>query len=724
MEFRVLGPLEVSHEGVPVDPGSAGQRALLALLLLEAGRPVSRERLIDALWGDDPPRTAAKVVQVHVSQLRKVLPAGRLRTVGDGYALAAAPGELDVACFERLLAEGRELLASGEPDRAARRLGDALALWRGPALADVGAPFAAIEAARLDELRLQALEIRIEADLACGRSTGLIGELERLVGEHPLREPLVAHLMVALARSARQADALEVFRRVRRTFADELGIEPSVLLRDLHQRVLEQDPSIAPATAAGPARNGGPLRRAPAATARGAALAPAPTRYAENGEISLAYQVVGNGELAVLLATGWVLPMESIWEDAAYVRFVERLAASFRVILWDKRGTGLSDRVPVDRLPTLEERMDDVRAVLDASGTERAAIVGLSEGSVLCALFAAAHPERVEALVLYGGWARTIGDDGYPWMPGRAAFDRFERDVRRSWADMGPFLELWAPSMQHDPSMRSWWTRALHQGASPASAVAWLRMLRDFDIDDVLPSIRTPTLVLHRAHDRIIPVGNGRRLAERIPAARYVELPGRDHLWWVGDQDALLREIELFLGTAPAPREADRVLATVLFTDIVDSTRMAADMGDRRWRDLVASHDAIVRATLARFRGTEVKTLGDGFLATFDGPARAIRCAVAIRQALRPLGIAIRAGLHTGEVEVAGDDVHGIAVVIAARVAAAAAPGEVVVSRTVRDLVAGSGLAFDPRGAHELKGLDSPWELHAVTDDERVARPS
>jgi pimeloyl-ACP methyl ester carboxylesterase len=406
--------------------------------------------------------------------------------------------------------------------------------------------------------------------------------------------------------------------------------------------------------------------------------------------------------------------MEAIWEDPAYVRFVERLAASFRVILWDKRGTGLSDRVAVDRLPTLEERMDDIHAVLDAAGAEQAVLAGMSEGSVLAALFGAAHPERTQALVLYGGWGSTIGDETYRGMPGRRRFDEFANDVQGSWDDMGSFLALWAPTHEHDPVVRDWWTRALHRGASPASAVAWLRMIADFDIRSVVGTIHTPTLVLHRSGDRIIGVENGRWLAAHIPGAEYVELAGADHLWWLGDQGALLDEVERFLAGAGPPREPDRVLATVLFIEIVDATGRAAELGDSRWRDLVARHEAIVRDRLARFRGQEVKALGRGSLSRFDGAARAIRCAAAIRDAVLPLGLELRAGLHTGEVEVIDDDVHGIAVAIAASVASTAAPGEVVVSRTVRDLVAGSGIAFEDRGSHHLDGVADDWHLYAL----------
>jgi class 3 adenylate cyclase len=434
--------------------------------------------------------------------------------------------------------------------------------------------------------------------------------------------------------------------------------------------------------------------------------------------VSLAYEVLGEGERDILVTFGWVGSFDSAWENPAHRRWLERLGTLGRVILWDKRGTGLSERLPPNRLPTLEERMDDLRVVLDAVGSERAVAFGISEGSSLSALFAAAHPDRVSELMVCGGFARTLYADDYEWAPTPEQAAIFNERVRTTWGDSADLLKLWAPSVADDPLAREHWNRMTVAGGTPSTAVAWLEMVQETDIRHVLPAIRVPTLVVHRTDDRIVPVEHGRFFAEAIPGARYVELPGADHLWWI-EGDDILDEVESFLTGAPARRDPDRVLATVLFTDIVDSTRSASELGDRRWRDLVERHDRIVRGRLEHFRGSEIKALGDGFLATFDGPGRAIRCAASIRDDVSGLGIAVRAGLHTGECELLGSDIGGIAVHIGARVGAAAAPGEVLVSQTVKDLVAGSGFAFDDRGEHELKGVPGPWRLYAVGSSAR-----
>lgn len=439
------------------------------------------------------------------------------------------------------------------------------------------------------------------------------------------------------------------------------------------------------------------------------------TRYAKSGDLRIAYQVVGDGPNDLVYVPGWVSNVETAWEDPPVARFLERLASFSRLILFDKRGTGLSDRVPVDELPTLEQRMDDVRAVMDAVGSERAALFGASEGGVLCALFAATYPARASALIVYGSYAKGLADSHYPWgLAEPETAQDFLEGLAEIWDDAGGLLQIWAPGVADDEAARERFGRYLRSGASPSAAVALTRMNLEIDIRHVLPVIRVPTLILHRSGDGLVSVEAGRHMAEQVPEARYVELPGEDHLWFHGDSDAILDEIEEFLTGARGAREPDRVLATVMFTDIVGSTQRAAETGDRRWRDLIERHDALMRTQLERFRGREVKTMGDGFLATFDGPARAIRCACSAREAVRALGIEIRAGLHTGECELIGQDVGGIAVNIGARVAAEAGSGEVLVSRTVTDLVAGSGIRFTERGCHALKGVPGEWHLFAV----------
>jgi class 3 adenylate cyclase len=437
------------------------------------------------------------------------------------------------------------------------------------------------------------------------------------------------------------------------------------------------------------------------------------TRYARSEDLHIAYQVVGAGPRDLVLVPPFVSHIEHYWEDPLVSRFLTRLASFSRLILFDKRGTGLSDRVPPDRLPTLEQRMDDVRAVLDAAGSQRAALFGPSEGGPMSALFAATYPQRTSALILYGTFASTIRDAGYPWAMDPKERDKVIQAISDRWGQ-GTYVDLLAPSLAGDERFRNWWARLERLGASPGAAMALRRMNGQIDIRQTLSAIRVPTLVLHRSGDLDTSIEEGRYLAAHIPGARFVDLPGADHLPWVGDQDTLLDEVQEFLtGTRPAA-EPDRVLATVVFTDIVASTERAAELGDRRWRDLLFSHHAIVRRELERFRGREVKTVGDGFLATFDGPARAVRCACAIRDRVGGLGLSIRAGLHTGECELIGDDVGGMAVHIGARVAATARAGEVLVSNTVKDLVVGSGIQFVDRGSHRLKGVPGSWRLFAV----------
>jgi class 3 adenylate cyclase/esterase/lipase len=426
------------------------------------------------------------------------------------------------------------------------------------------------------------------------------------------------------------------------------------------------------------------------------------TRYAQSGGVNIAYQVVGEAPVDLVYVPGWVSHVELAWDLPELAAGFERLASFSRLILFDKRGTGMSDPVPPNELPTLEQRMDDVRAVMDAVGTERAAVFGASEGGNMSMLFAATYPDRTVALCTFGCTAKRVWSPDYPWAPTpeirAGGFDLVERQWKSGmdWEDLAPSL---------DPPALEEIARYYRRSASPAAALALMKMNTYVDVRNVLPSIQAPTVVMHRTDDRDALVEEGRYIASQIPGARYVEFPGADHSWWTQGRDEIIDEIEeLVTGVRPAP-EPNRILATVLFTDIVESTQRVRDLGDRGWSQLLARHHAAVRRELERFRGREVDTAGDGFLATFDGPARAIRCAVAIRGAVRELGLDVRAGLHTGECELLGDKVAGIAVHIGARVSSLASAGEVLVSATVRDLVSGSGIEFEDRGEHALKGV-------------------
>jgi pimeloyl-ACP methyl ester carboxylesterase len=437
------------------------------------------------------------------------------------------------------------------------------------------------------------------------------------------------------------------------------------------------------------------------------------TRFAKSGDAHIAYQVVGAGPPDLVYVPGWVSNVELNWDEPSYARFLTRLATFARLILFDKRGTGLSDRASDGALPSLEQRMDDVRAVLDAVGSRRTALFGVSEGGAMCGLFAATYPDRTLALIMYGSYARRQRAPDYPWGQSHEDLEASLREIEEGWG--GPVgRAARAPSAAHDERFMNFWSSYLVQSASPQAALTLARMNAEIDARPVLPVIRVPTLILHRTGDRIVRTEEARYLAQHIPAAKLVLLDGDDHLPWVGDQDAVLDEIEESLTGVRRGPQLDRVLATVLFTDIVDSTKQAAELGDAGWKELLRAHDERVRAELARFRGVEVKTTGDGFLATFDGPARAVRCAQAIASVAENLGIKIRAGCHTGEVELLSGDLGGIAVHIGARVAALAGAGEVLVSSTVKDLVVGSGLRFEDRGLHPLKGIPDEWRLYAA----------
>jgi pimeloyl-ACP methyl ester carboxylesterase len=435
------------------------------------------------------------------------------------------------------------------------------------------------------------------------------------------------------------------------------------------------------------------------------------TRYAVADGVHIAYQTIGDGPRDLLFVPGFVSNVEHWWDEPAATRFFERLAAFSRVILFDKRGTGLSDRVA--DVAVLERRVDDLTVVLDAVGAGHAVVVGASEAGPTCAVFAATHPERVSALVLVGAMARWTSAPDYPWARSALTYKMVMRTMQASWGT-GITMPLYAPSRWADAGLRSWWARLERTGAGPGALHALLEANMNLDVRPVLPSIRVPTLVLHSVGDRAVKIGGSRYIASVIPDAKFVQLPGSDHVFFGSDSDALLVEIQEFVTGVRPPPGADRVLATVLFADLVGSTELLARIGDERWRSLLAEFRRLVRTELGRSGGREIDNPGDGFLASFDGPARAVRCALAIRAALGSIDLSVRQGLHTGEVEIVGAKLEGLAVHLGARVAGAASGGEILVSSTVKDLVAGSGLRFTDRGTHQLKGVPDEWHLYAV----------
>jgi class 3 adenylate cyclase len=434
---------------------------------------------------------------------------------------------------------------------------------------------------------------------------------------------------------------------------------------------------------------------------------PSKTKYAKNGDIHVAYQVFGDGEVDLVFVPGFISHIDNSWDEPSLAGWLRRLGSFSRVLMFDKQGTGLSDRG--GELPGMDERMDDVRAVMDAEGIKRAAIFGISEGGSLATLFAATHPDRSRALILYGAFARFKS-----WLPTKEALNNLILYIEKDWGSWKS-LPMFAPGMKDDLAFRQWWGKFERMGASPGAVKTLMRMNSQIDTSDILASVNVPTLVIHRKDDVAVDVEGGRFLAERIPGAAYVELSGVDHLPWVGENsNQILDEMANFLTGQWRTVEYDRILSTVLFTDIVDSTKHAAEMGDQKWRDLLDRHNAMMHKNISRFRGRFIKSTGDGILATFDGPGRAIRCASDATEAAREIGIEIRAGLHTGEIVLIGEDIGGIAVHIASRVLGLASDNKVWVSRTVKDLVVGSGFEFTDQGVYNLKGVPGEWQLFSV----------
>ena len=438
------------------------------------------------------------------------------------------------------------------------------------------------------------------------------------------------------------------------------------------------------------------------------------THYSRSADgIHIAYQVLGDGDLDLVVSPGYVSHLEHSWEDPQMARFLRRLASFSRLIVFDKRGTGMSDRPANEDAPLLEDRVNDIATLMDTVGSERAAMMGLSETGAVALLFAATYPERTSAVVAYGTFAGG-GDTAptYPWAPDPGQAEWLE-DIERHWGRGVLFLDEFAGSLQDDTHYREWFAKLERLSASPGAAVAIARMVMQMDVRDVLPTIRVPTLVLHKRDDQAVPFEEGKYIADHIPGAKFVELPGSDHWPWIGHEEAV-EEIQEFLTGMRDSAESSRAVTTVMFVDIVDSTKRAAELGDRRWVGLLERFYAVVRRELDRSQGREIDTAGDGFFVTFDGPARAIRSATAIVDRVEELGVRIRIGIHTGECERMADKVGGLGVVIGARVGALAGPGEILVSRTVQDLVVGSGLTFEDAGEHELKGVPDRWHLYRV----------
>jgi DNA-binding SARP family transcriptional activator/pimeloyl-ACP methyl ester carboxylesterase len=696
VEFKILGDTEVHVDGQPLAVGGPRTRAVLAMLAVNAGTVVAADMLQDELWPDQPGGRAAANLQVRMSELRGALRGAgqdqRLVTRPHGYLLRAETDEVDASRFEALLAKGREALAAGDAPGAAGHLREALALWRGPALAGLtDVPFARSEAARLEEARLEALELRVEAELACGGGAELVAELEVLTTRYPLRERLWAQRMLALYRSGRQADALRCYQDLRSALTSELGIEPGSLTRRLQTLILRQDPSLEPA----------PPARRPRTAAGATALEAPETRYAVNGGLHIAYQVTGAGEPDIVFVPGLISHLDLWWEEPVTARFLRRLAALGRLILFDKRDTGLSDRGPGDT--PLEEQMTDLRAVMDACGSRRAVLFGYSEGAPMSLLFAATHPDRVAALILGSAAARWKAAADYPCGRDSAAMvAAFEQLARHGWGT-GASIEWYNQDAAGSAHARQRMARWERMAVSPASLLRMIRMVYAADVRGALPAIHVPVLIIQRLDDRITPPCHGRYLAAHLTAARYFEQPG-SHLLWAGDTDSLFAQVAELLTGAGQPPRSDRVLCTLLAADAVPREGPESD-----------GHTAAIRDVIGAHGGRLLSPRDTAVLAAFDGPARAIRCAGTLHDRMTGKGIRLRVGIHCGEADLMDDGVSGMAVDIVTQLAARARPGEVLVSRTVKDLVAGSGISFAGRGTHELSDIPDPWPVFAVT---------
>ena len=708
VKFCVLGPLQVTYGGRPLALGGARTRAVLAMLLVNANQVVSADRLTGELWPGLDHKRAAANLQVRLAELRRALrQAGetdRLATRPPGYQLRATAGELDVLQFEQLVLAGRDALAGGDPAAAVPLLDWCLSLWRGPALADLGdVAFAAAERMRLEEKRLGAVELRVDALLDSGRHGEMIAELETLTAGHPLRERFWFQRLLALYRCGRQADALRAYRELRTVLVEQLGIEPGPEVRELQARILRQDAT---------------LDYRPARHTDGGGKTRPGTRYVESGGVHIAYQVLGRGDRDIVFVPGAMSHLDLLWEDPETAGFFQRLAALGRLILFDKRDTGLSDRAPADS--PLAERMDDVRAVMHAAGSGQAVLFGYSEGAPMSILFAATYPERVGALILGAGTARYRPAPDYPCGQGAAEMlDSLEKIAAHEWGQ-GATIDWFLPSHASSLQARRMFARFERMAVSPSAFLRIVRMVREIDVRAVLPAIHVPTLVIQRLDDIMTPPCHGRFLASHIAGARYFEQPGDHALRFAGsgDLDRLFDEIEDFLTRAPHRRDTDRVLTTILLTEAADSTAYPDKASGLPQPSRLGSYGAAISQRVRSHSGRLRESTAQSILATFDAPGMAIQAAAAICADAAAQGTQLRAGIHTGEVDLAGDEIGGISVDIARRVTAHAQPAEILVSRTVKDLLVGSGISFADRGTHELGAIPGQWQLFAVTRPE------
>lgn len=700
--LRLLGPLEATIDGFAVTPRAAKERALLALLIVNHGNVVSADRLVEELWPALPVDHGRRVLQVRVAALRKILrgakAASLLEYVPPGYRLAVAAEDVDTHQFALLVEQAHKSLQAGDSRSAAATFRDALSLWRGDPFEDMhGCVGLQAEGARLAEQRLGTIEDWIEAELACGSHHAMVAELEALVAAHPFRENLQADYVLALYRCGRQAEALRACTAVRQRLVAELGIQPGPALRGLESAVLEQRPELdwsAPVSR--------PDRATTTSSQAGQAGLPTvpAVRYATtNDGLRIAYQVAGHGDFDLIIVPGFTSHLSVWWET--WPKLATRLSSFCRLIVFDKRGTGLSDRPP--GLGT-GEWMEDIRAVLDAVGSERPAILGMSAGGTVAILFAATYPERTRALVLVGARARYLYADDYRICSMQPEdVESLAERVESKWGT-GVMFRAFCPSAADNPVEREKYARFQQVSASPGAAGAYLRALLHMDVRHALPMVQAPTLVLHATRDRSDPVEQARYMAERIPGATMIELDSDDHLIWLTDAlEQMSDEIQDFLTAATPTQNPQRALATIMFVDLAG-----------RHDELIADEKA-TRRSIEQFRGRPVRSGEGGILAAFDGPTRAIECAWAIVAGYGMKKIEVRAGLHCGECETSGNEVTGVAVEIARRAADRARSGQVLVSQTLRDVVFGSTITFSDTTSANLQGLGRQWRTYAVT---------